>query len=143
MEGEGVEEFEVVDVEVGGGVFEEVVAGGVEVRGGGLFAVFGEVAGGEEGAADSGGVGAVLGGELAVAGGEGEAVGLADGGVGNDFDGDVEVADHATDEGELLVVFVSEDGEIGLEDVEEFEDDGEDAIEMSGAGGAAEVFCEE
>ncbi len=143
LEGDGVDEFEVVDVEVGEGFFQEVVAGGVEVNGGRLFAVSGQVAGGEEGPANSGCVGAVIGGELAVAGGEGQTIGFTNGGVADDFDGDIEIADHAANEGKLLEVLVSEDGEVGLEDVEELEDDGENAIEVARAGGSAKVFREE
>jgi len=60
-----------------------------------------------------------------------------------DGDGDGEVADHAADDGELLVVFFAEDGVVGLEEVEEFEDDGADAIEVTGASGSAETFAEE
>lgn len=118
-------------------------AGGVEVDRGGLFAGFGKGAGGEEGAADAGGIGAMGGSELAVAGGEGEAVGFPDGGVADDFDREIEVPDHAADESELLEVLVSEDGGVRADDVEELEDDGEDAIEVAGSGGSAEVGGEE
>lgn len=76
--------------------------------------------GGEEGPPDAGGVLSVSGGEVAIPRGHGEAIGFADGGVADDFDGDVEVADHAFDDGELLVVFLAEDGEVWEDEVEEF-----------------------
>jgi len=143
LEGLGVDEFKVVDFETGEGFLEEMVAGGVEVDGRRLLSVLSEIAGGEEGAANSGGVGAVFGGELSVAGGEGESIGFTNGGVADDFDGDIEIAHHAPDEGELLEVLVSEEGDVGLEEIEEFQDDGEDAIEVTWAGGSAEVSGEE
>jgi len=43
----------------------------------------------------------------------------------------------------LLEVFLAKDGEVGLEDVQEFEDDGEDAIEMTWARGSAKVLREQ
>ena len=143
LEGFGIDEFEVVDLKIGEGLLQQMMAGSVEVDGGGLFAVFSEIAGGEEGAANSGGVGAVFGGKLAIAGGEGEAVGFPNGGMTDDFNGDIEIPNHASNEGELLEVFVTEDGEVRLEDVEKLEDNGEDTIEVTGAGGSAKVFGEE
>ena len=142
LEGVAVDELEVVDGGAGGGLFD-VGAGGVEVDLGALFSGGGDVFCGEEGAADAGSVGALLGGEAEVARREGEAVVFADGVEAVDFDGHAEVADHASDDGELLVVLLSEDGVVGLEEVDEFEDDGADSVEMAGAGGAAEVFGEE
>ncbi len=88
---------------------------------------------------DGGGVLAVLGGEAAVAGGHGKAVGFADGGVGYDFDGEVEVAHHALDDGELLEVFFAEDGGVAAGEQEKFQDNGADAIEVAGSGGTAEM----
>lgn len=78
-------------------------------------------------------------GEVAVARAEGEAVGFADGVDADDVDGDVEVFNHAADDGELLVVFFAEDGGGGLDDVEEFEDNKTDTVEVAGAAGATEV----
>lgn len=143
LKGYGVDEFKVIDFECRGGLVEEVVAGGIEVYGGGLFAVFGQIAGGEKGAANAGGIGAVFLSELAVSGGEGEPIGFADGGVADDFDRDIEIAGHSTNEGELLEVLVPEDGEVGLKDVEELEDDGQDAIEVARSGGSAKVLRQE
>ena len=77
-------------------------------------------------------------GEIGVARGDGEAVGFADGGAGDDFNGEIEVGDHASDDNGLLGVFLAEAGEVGLDDVEELGDDGADAPEVSRPGGAAE-----
>lgn len=143
LKGNGVDELEVVDFECRGSLLEKVVAGGIEVDGGGLFAVFGQIAGREKGAANAGGIGSMPGSELAVSGGEGQAIGFPDGGVSDDFDGDIEIADHAANEGKLLEVLVPEDGELGLKDVEELEHDGQDAIEVARPGGSAKVLREE
>lgn len=108
-----------------------------------LFTGLVKITGGGEGAANAGGIGAVLGGELAIPGGEGEAVIFSNGGMSDDLCLDIEVANHAIDNGELLEVFLAKDGKVGLENIKELEDDGEDAVEVTGAGGAAEVLCEE
>jgi len=63
--------------------------------------------------------------------------------VTNDFYRDIEVSDHALDEGELLEVFLSKDGEVRADDVEKLKDDGEDAIEMTWARGSAKVLREQ
>ena len=96
-----------------------------------------------DGAREGEGGGAVLGGEVGVAGGEGEAVGVADDGGADNLDGEVEVTDHAADDGNLLEVFLAEDGDVGLDDVEEFGNDGADAAEVGGALGAFEGLGEE
>lgn len=72
-----------------------------------------------------------------VAGGDGEAVGIADGGADDESNGEVEVGDHAAKDDGLLGVLLAEEGEVGLDDVEEFGDDGADRFEVSGAKRAA------
>ena len=52
------------------------------------------------------------------------------------------VAHEAADDAELLGVFFAEDGDVGLDDLEEFGDDGADAVEVAGAGGSAEGLGE-
>ncbi len=143
LQGRGVNELEVIDAEISRSVFEKVGFCRIEIDGGGLLAGLDEVSGGGEGVLDARGVGVVVGNEFAIAGGEGEAVVLADGRMTNNFDWHIEIADHAIDEGELLEVFFAENSAVGLEDVEQFQNHGEDAIEMPGAGGTAEVFGEE
>ena len=143
LQGRGVDELEVIDAEISRSVFEKVGFCRGEIDVGGLLAGLDEVSGGGEGALDARGVGVVVGNEFAIAGGEGEAVVLADGRMTNNFDWHIEIADHAIDEGELLEVFFAENSAVGLEDVEQFQNHGEDAIEMPGAGGTAEVFGEE
>lgn len=143
LQGRGVDKLEVIDAEISRSVFEKVGFCRGEIDVGGLLAGLDEVSGGGEGALDARGVGVVVGNEFAIAGGEGEAVVLADGRMTNNFDWHIEIADHAIDEGELLEVFFAENSAVGLEDVEQFQNHGEDAIEMPGAGGAAEVFGEE
>ena len=105
----------------GGGDFPRVAFAGGE-----------EEIGFVEGEAEAGGLGALGGGEILVAGGAGEPVGFADGGAGEDLDGEAEVADHAADDAELLGVLLAEDGQVGEDDVEELGDDGADAVEVAG-----------
>ena len=108
LQGRGVDELEVIDAEISRSVFEKVGFYRGEIDGGGLLAGLDEVSGGGEGALDARGVGVVVGNEFAIAGGEGEAVVLADGRMTNNFDWYIEIADHAIDEGELLEVFFAE-----------------------------------
>ncbi len=53
--------------------------------------------------------------------------------------GEVEVADKGAENGDLGGVFLAEEGEIRLDDVEELGDDGGDAAEVRGAGAAVEA----
>ena len=78
------------------------------------------------------------GGHVDVAAAHGQSVGLADGGSGDDFDGQVEVGDHAGDDENLLVVFGAEDGEVWLDAVEQLAADGGDAAEVDRATDAAQ-----
>ena len=71
--------------------------------------------------------GAVFGGEVAVAAGAGEAVGLAQGGAGDVFYRKVEFADHSAEDDILLKILFAHDQLRGRDDVEEFEHDGADA----------------
>lgn len=123
-----VGEFDVIEVETG--YFFEF--GAEPFRGIGFAAGGGLL----ERTRELGGEGSLRRGEVLVAGAEGDAIGVADGGDDGDFDRDVEVADHAADDVYLLGVFLAEVGGGGADEVEEFEDDGGDAAEMAGAGGA-------
>lgn len=57
----------------------------------------------------------------------------------DDVHAQIEVSDQPANDGELLVVLLAEDGEVGLQQAEEAGDDGGDAVEVPGAGGAAEA----
>ena len=46
----------------------------------------------------------------------------------DDLDGKVKIAHHAADHAPLLVVLAAEDGDVGLDDVEELRDDLEDVM---------------
>ena len=74
-----------------------------------------------------------------VAGADGEAVRFAYGWYGKDAQREIQIANHAADDCGLLPVFFSEDGNVGLEDIEEFGDYGADALEMSRARPAAKT----
>lgn len=119
LEGGLGDEFEVVDLEVGVGVLEEMMASGLEVSERVLFASGFQVASGEEGAAEAGGVGAVIGGEFEVSGGEGEAIWFAKGIGGENGDIEGEIAIEALNDLQLLIVFFSENCVIWLNEVEE------------------------
>lgn len=60
--------------------------------------------------------------------------------MGENFDREIEIANHAPDDGQLLVVFFAKNGGTRLDQVEELEDDEANAVEMAGAGGSAEGF---
>ena len=74
----------------------------------------------------------MLGVQVDVTAADGEAVGLTDGGDADDFEGEVEVPGHASDDDKLLGVLLAEVGPIGLDDVEELGNDGGDADEVTG-----------
>lgn len=80
--------------------------------------------------------------QINIARTHGEAVGLANDGTGDDFDGKILVADHFSDDGDLGGVFLSEEGDAGLNEMEEFGNDGGDAAEVAGAGFAIEAVAE-
>lgn len=71
--------------------------------------------------------------EVSVARGQSEAIGLAAGGGTNDRQGQVEVADHLSEDCELLVVLFAEDRDVGCDLTEEFAAHGCDAAEKVGA----------
>ena len=73
----------------------------------------------------------LLGPQITVAAAHGQPVGLADGGLGHDLDGDVQVLDHPADEELLLIILLAEDREVGADDLEEGQDHGRDAPEMA------------
>jgi len=82
----------------------------------------------------------VLGGrEIAVARAHGEAIGLADDGADGDVYGEVEVADHVAEDGDLSSVLLAEVGAVGRDDVEEAGDDGGDSAKVARARGAVEA----
>jgi len=78
--------------------------------------------------------------QVRVARAHGETVGLAHGRDAGDLDRQVEVAHHAPDQRELLCVLLTEEGDVGPDDVEELHDHG--AAEMPGPGPAAEPVLE-
>jgi len=143
LQGDRVDKLEVVEGEVSRGIAKKMGFCGVEINRGRLFAGRNEILGCGKSALDARSVGAVFWSKFTISGRKGEPVGFADGRVADNFDRNVQIADHAIDEGELLKIFFSENGTVGLEDVEQFQDDGENAVEMPGAGGSAEVFGEE
>ena len=94
----------------------------------------------EQSRADFRGLGAFRGGHIDVAGGQGQAVGLAHRRTGLNARGHVEVADHAADDGLLLPVLLAEYGDIGPGEHKKFEHHGADPPEMDGPALAAEAF---
>jgi|GEM_PF-5156961 len=56
--------------------------------------------------------------------------------------GQVEIAGHAADHGELLPVLFAEQRHVGQDLVEQLADHGGDAVEMAGARGAAEAVAD-
>ena len=143
LQGNRVDELEVVEGEISQGVAKKMGFCGIEIDRGRLFAGLDEISGCGKSALDARSVGAVFWSKFTISGRKGEPVGFADGRVADNFDRNVQITDHASDEGELLEIFFAENGTVGLEDVEQFQDDGENAVEMPGAGGSAEVFGEE
>jgi len=93
-----------------------------------------------EGIGDRDGRGALARAEVAIARAESEAIGVASGGGGHNLDQEIKVGDEFADDSDLLGVLLAEDGDVGLNDVEEFGDDGGDAAEMGGAGYAFKGF---
>ena len=74
-----------------------------------------------------------------VAGRHREAVIFADGWMGDNFDAQIEIPDHAADDGELLKILFPEDRGIAAAQVEKLEDNRADAVEVARAGGTAEI----
>ena len=89
-----------------------------------------------EGAGQGEGGGSFGLGKIDVARGKGEAVGVALGRHADDLEVEVEVAGHAADDGELLIILLAEQGDVGPDLVEQLGDDGRDAVEMAGTRGA-------
>ena len=70
--------------------------------------------------------------EAGVAARQREAVGLAHGRQDGELDGQVEVAHHAAQDGDLLGVLLAEERDVGRDDVEELGHDRADAGEVAG-----------
>lgn len=140
LEGFGIDEVEIVDGKIIGRICEQDFSRGIQKDIGVLFSGDLEVSCGSECLPDPRSIGSLGIGEPGVAGGEGQSVLLTNGGMTDDADGEIEIADHAPDDGELLEIFFSEDRKFGLKDIEEFQDDGENAIKVTGAGFPAEMF---
>src|SRR5690606_15414726 len=81
-------------------------------------------------------------GEKPVAAGEGEPVAVTHGAHDVDGDGEVEVVHHAGDEVHLLGILLGEDDDVGGDDVEQFGDDGEHAVEVAGSAGPFEEVAD-
>ncbi len=135
----GVDELEIVDRKILRGISEQVGAGRIEVDRGILFSGDCEVPGGHEGAANTRGVLTLLSCQPGIPGGEGKAALFSNSGMADDFDRDIQVADHSSDQGKLLEVLVSENGKVRLDHVEELEDNRQDTIEVSRAARPAKV----
>ena len=78
----------------------------------------------------------MIGRQVDVAAADGEAIRFSDGGYADDFEGEVEVPGHASDDNQLLGVLLAEIGAVGLDDVEELGNNGGDADEVAGPRGA-------
>jgi len=135
----GVDELEVVDRKILRSIPEQVGASGIQVERGILFSGACEVAGGHEGPAKTRGVLTLRGSQSGIPGGEGQAVLFSNGGMTDDFDRDIQVADHSADERKLLEVLVSENSEVRLDQVKELEDNRQDTIEVSRTARSAEI----
>lgn len=109
MQGIAIDQFKVVDLESLGCVFKEVVARGIEIGLGSLFAIDRKVAGGEESASKAGCVGAMLRSQVGITRGEGEAVRFAHGFHAMNLDRQGEVADEPANDGELLEVLLAKE----------------------------------
>lgn len=96
----------------------------------------------EECLAQGWGLAALFGAEVTIAGTHGETVWLSNRVDAMQGDGQIEVANEAADDGELLEVFFSKDGIVRLKEIEELRYDGADAIEMAGPTGTAELCGE-
>lgn len=142
LQGFRVDKLKVIDGEVLRSVGEEVVFGAPQIDGRILFSGERQVAGCRECPLDSWRVFAVLRSQADVSGGKGEAIGFPNRWVAHDFDGDVQIANHPLDEGDLLKVLISKNSVGGLEKIEELQDNGEDSIEMTRAARTAQVFGE-
>ena len=86
--------------------------------------------------------GSFLGREVDVPRRQREAVGLADGRVGDDLGRDREVARHLPDDEELLRVLLAEVRPLRADEVEQDRDDRGDALEMAGPRGALERLAD-
>ena len=74
--------------------------------------------------------------QVDVAAADGKAVGLTNGGYADDFEGEVDVPGHASDDDQLLGILLAEVSAVGLDDVKELGHDGGDTYEVAGSRGA-------
>ncbi len=81
-------------------------------------------------------------GQIGVARREGETVGIALGRHPDDLDGESLVPNHLPDDGELLEILLSEQGDVGADLVEQPRHHRRHAVEMARAGGAVETLAE-
>ncbi len=91
---------------------------------------------GIESPAQNGGCGPVLGGQVDVAAGHGQTIGLPDDRAADHLDRHRQVGHHPTDDRQLLEVLLAEVGPARADDVEQLRDDGGDTGEMGRPGGA-------
>ena len=80
--------------------------------------------------------------QVAVPRAHGQPVLLAHDRRADDVDLEVQVADHAADERQLLVILLAEDCDVRVDDHEELQDDGRDAAKVTGTMRAAERLRE-
>ena len=138
----GVHDFQIVDGEAGRGLLQEMGSGAIEINGGVRLAGDAEIAGGAQGPDDAFGIGSLRRGQFSIPGGKGKSVIFPDGGKADEINRQIEVPDQTPDQGQLLKVFFSENGEGRLEEVEQFQDNGENAVKVPGTGRAAKVLGE-
>src|SRR5262249_52067329 len=81
---------------------------------------------------------ALVGREIPVAAGDREPVRFADRGHGDDPYRYIEIGHHRPDQGQLLVILLAEEREIGPGQMEELEHHGKDAVEVARAMGSFE-----
>lgn len=92
--------------------------------------------------AEGWGLEALFGAKVTIAGTHGEAIRFSNRVDAMQGDGQIEVANEAADDGELLEVLFAKDGIVRLKEIEELRYDGADAIEMARPTGTAELCGE-
>ena len=80
--------------------------------------------------------------EVAVSGAEGEAVRRPGGGYPLNAYRNGEVGNHFLDDQQLLQVFFTEQGNVWLDEIQQFTDHGGDAVKMSRPVPSAEYLCQ-
>src|SRR6266542_3813312 len=84
----------------------------------------------------------LVGREIGVSRGEGEAIRLSDRVAGFDRDREIQIARHPPDHGDLLQVFLAKKSEVGLNLEEELSDDGGHSSKVAGPRGALPAFAD-